>query len=112
MLGVVVRVAVTAILGLAIGFFVAVSGFADGPTAERAVVIGVILVAYALAGWCLGYRASRWYGLGLALPGLIVLLLYAGDAAERWWHLAYAALIVAVAMLGAHGGVRLGQRRA
>lgn len=94
-----------------LGFFVAVSVFADGPAAERAVVVGVTLIGYALAGWCLGYRASSWYGFGLAVPGLILLLLYGGDSDTSWWQFAYGVLILAMAVFGAYSGVRLGMRR-
>ena len=111
MLGTLVRIIVMALVGVLLGFFAAVSVFADGPAAERAVVIGVTLIGYTLAGWCLGYRSSSWYGFGLAVPGLIVLILYGGDSDNPWWHFAYGVLIVAVAVLGAYGGVRLGMRR-
>ncbi len=110
MLGIVARIIGTVILGMVIGFFVAVSAFADGQPRERAIVIGIILVAYALAGLGLGFRASVWYGPGLALPGVLLLLFVVSDTGE-WWYLLYAALLVALATGGAYGGVRLGMRR-
>ncbi|MFN8511909.1 MAG: hypothetical protein U0232_11550 [Thermomicrobiales bacterium] len=106
------RVAGTAILGVLLGFFVAVSGFADGQPGERAVVIGVIVIAYAITGLGLGYRATLWYGLGLAVPGVAVLLLYVANDDGSGWYLPYAGAIAALALGGAYLGVRLGQRRA
>jgi hypothetical protein len=83
MFGVLARIVATAFFGVLFGFFVAVSVFADAPAAERAVVVGVTLTAYALAGWCLGYRAASWYGFGLAFPGLILLMLYSSDGDKQ-----------------------------
>jgi hypothetical protein len=111
MLGRVARIVGTAILGIVIGFFVAVSGFADGSPGERAIVIAIILLAYALIGLGLGFRASVWYGLGLALPGLLLLLYVTSDTGD-WWYLLYAASIGVMATGGAHVGMRLGMRQA
>ena len=111
MLGGVVRIVCTVILGMGLGFFVAVSGFADGSARERAIVIGVILLAYGLVGLGLGFRGSAWNGLGLAVPGLGFLLLLALGGDGAWWTLGYAALIAGVAVVGAYVGVRLGEGR-
>lgn len=103
------RIASTAILGVLLGFFVAVSGFADGQPGERAIVIGVILIAYAITGLGLGYRGALWYGLGLAVPGVAVLLYLLSDEGD-WRYILYAGAIVAMAVGAACGGVRLGRR--
>jgi hypothetical protein len=105
-----VRIACAAFLGLVLAFFVAVSGFADGPTRERAVAIGLIAVAYGFVGLALGYWGSPRYGFGLAAPGVVVLLLYAVSEGN-WRFLLYAALIAAVATAGAYGGSRFDRRR-
>ena len=110
MLGRLVRIVCTAFLGMALAFFVAVSGFADGSTRERALTIGLIVVAYGFIALTLGIWGSTWYGLGLAFPALVVLLFYA--VSERNWRFVlYAALIVAVAMVAAYGGSRFNRRR-
>ena len=108
--GRVARIAATAVLGIALGFFVAVSGFADAAWDERAVTLGALLLAYGLAGVALGYRASGWYGLGLAPTGLAGLALLAALGEGRWWYLPYAALVAALAAGGAYGGA-VGSRR-
>ena len=110
----VVRTGLTAVLGMALGFFVTVSIVADGAWDERRRAIGVILLAYGLAGAALGFRASVWYGLGLALPGLAVLALFAAGGEGGWWSLLYGALIIALAAGGAYGtgGMRMGNARA
>ena len=97
------RILVTAVIGLGLGFVVAASVFADGPWDERGLTIGGVLLAYALAGTALGFRASAWYGLGLTLPGLAALAFYTATGEGRWWYLPYAALIAALAVGGAHG---------
>jgi uncharacterized protein (DUF983 family) len=109
MVGRLVRGVIAGVLGLALAFFVAVSGFADGPARERALTIGLIVVAYGLVGLALGYRGSAWYGMALALPGMVVLLLYTVSEGN-WRFPLYAALIAAVAVAGAYGGSRSGRR--
>lgn len=105
--GLVVRVIATAILGLILGFFVAISTFADGPWEERRVLIGALLLGYGLTGLALGVRASAWYGLGLAVPGLFALLLFGVGDDGPWRYLLYGALILAFAA----GGAILGATR-
>jgi hypothetical protein len=107
LVGRVARIAATAVLGMALGFLVAVSAFADAAWGERAVTLGALLLAYGLAGVALGFRASAWYGLGLALPGLAAL---AARGEGRWWYLPFAALVAALAAGGAYGGA-VGSRR-
>ena len=97
------RTGLTALLGLALGFFVAVSVLADGAWDERRQAISAILLAYGLAGAALGFRASAWYGLGLALPGLAVLALFPAGGQGGWWSLLYGTLIITWAAGGAYG---------
>ena len=106
----VARMGLTALLGMVLGFFVAVSVFADGAWDERRHIISVILLAYGLAGAALGFRASAWYGLGLALPGLAVLALFPAGGEGGWWSLLYGTLIITWAAGSAFGtgGIRTG----
>ena len=99
----VVRTVLTAVLGMALGFFVVVSVIADGPWDERRLTIGAILLGYGLAGAALGFRAAAWYGLGLALPGLAVLALLAAGGEGGWRFLLYGTLILVLAESGAYG---------
>ncbi len=110
--GSVARMVLMAVLGLTLAFFVAVSVIADGAWDERAGMIAVIVLGYGLVGAALGFRASAWYGLGLALPGLAVLALLAAGGERQWWYLLYAALIIALAGGGAYGSrvIRSGRR--
>jgi hypothetical protein len=101
--GPIVRTLLTAVLGLTLAFFVAVSIIADGPWDERAGMIGVLVLGYGLIGAVLGFRASAWYGIGLALPGLAVIALLAASGERQWWYLLYAALIIALAVGGTYG---------
>ncbi len=102
--GQVVRVVLTAAIGLTLGFFVAVSVFADGTRDERRVAIGVPLLIYGIAGAALGFDASSWYGLGLALPGVSALVWFAGLGEGHGWYLLYGALIVTLAVGGTYAG--------
>ena len=101
-LGQVERAALTAALGMALGYFVAVSAFADGTWEERRVAIGALLLLYGLAGAALGYRASAWYGLGLAVPGVVGLSLFAPVGESYGRYVLYAVLIVALGVGGAY----------
>ena len=100
--GLVVRIVVTVALGLVLGFFVAISAFADGPWEERRLLIGGLLLGYGLAGAALGLRASAWYGLGLAAPGVVVLFFLAFSGEGTWGHLLYAATIAVLSVGGAY----------
>ena len=100
--GQVARAVLTLVLGVALGFFVPVSAFADGTWGERRVTIGALLLLYGLAGAALGFRASTWYGLGLAVPGVLALSLVAPLGEGYGWYVLYAALIVALAVGGAY----------
>ena len=102
------RVALMAALGATLGFLVAVSAFADGPWGERLVTVGAILLAYGLLGAALGARASGWYGLGLALPGVAALACLGAAGEGRWWYVPYGVLIALLAGGGARasGGKR------
>ncbi len=102
--GQVARVVLTAAIGLTLGFFVAVSVFADGTWDERRVMIGVLLLIYGIAGAALGFNASIWYGLGLALPGMSALVWFAALGEGHGWYVLYGALIVALAVGGAYAG--------
>jgi hypothetical protein len=110
MIGKLIRILIAALLGLVLALFVAVSGFADGSARERALTIGLIAVAYGVVGLAIGFRGSVWYGLALAAPGLVVLLLYAVSDGSGWF-LLYAALIAVVALAGAYGGSRFDRRQ-
>ena len=110
--GPVVRTVLTAVLGMALGFFVAVSVIADGSWDERRLAIGAILLGYGLAGAALGFRTAAWYGLGLALPGLAVLALLAAGGEGGWRSLLYGVLILVLAGGGASrtSVIRTGRR--
>ena len=102
--GRVVRSVVTAMFGVILGFFVAVSAFADGSWEERADQDTPLLLGYGLAGVALGWRASARYGLGLATPGMAALAFFALSGEGAWWNLIYAAAITALAVGGAYAG--------
>ena len=110
MVGHLVRVALMAALGATGGCLVAVSAFADGPWGDRLITIGAVLLAYGLLGAALGARASGWYGLGLALPGLVALACLGAAGEGRWWYLPYGALLALIAVSAARASA--GRRRA
>lgn len=97
------RLLLTAVLGVTLGFFVAVSVFADGAGPERRATFGILLLGYGLAGAAFGVLAPPRYGLGLALPGVAALGGLAALGEGHPWHAPYAALIIASAMVGAAG---------
>jgi hypothetical protein len=87
-------------IGVGLAFFVAASVYADGQWGERVATAGVLLLAYALAGMALGYHASGWFGLGLVLPGVAVLILVSTTGEAVWWYLPYGTLIAGCAAGG------------
>lgn len=96
-------------LGLLGALFVAVSVFADGQAAERRWLILAILAGYACAGFLAGWLAASWRpGLWLSFPALVALLLFGEETALS---LAYFALILACAVIGAGAGTWARVRR-
>ena len=76
----------------------AVPAFADGTWEERRGTIGALLLLYGLVEVTLGFHAATWYGLGLAVPGVVGLSLFAPVSEGYGWYVLYAALIVAPAV--------------
>ena len=90
-------------LGLLPAFFVAVSVFADGPWAERSVLMLAIVLGYSFLGFLAGWLSASWStALWLSFPALPALLVFGEDTT---FSLVYVALIAGCAMLGGGAGV-------
>jgi competence protein ComEC len=76
----------------------------DGPSIQRAGVMGAAVIAAALAG----RPSSRWYALGLAAA--VTLLINPRSAGDPGWQLSFAA-VVAILVLGPRWRVALLARR-
>ncbi len=102
------------VLGILLGFFgVFNSVFSDGPTNERLVVVGVILVIYGLLGFAWGFFMLKYswkWGLFLSIPGSIFLLLFTISELNPYY-LVYMLLLIGMSCLGAYGGNALRNRR-
>jgi competence protein ComEC len=86
-----------------VGLYVPLAG--DGPSIQRAGVMGGAVIVAALAG----RPSSRWYALGLAAAA--TLLLNPGSAGDPGWQLSFAA-VVAILVLAPRWRVALMARRA
>lgn len=93
--------------GITLGFFgVFASVFADGGISERLIVIGIVLLIYAVLGalWGAALPIYSWqWGLFLGLPGVFLLAIFMLREFNPYYFI-YIILIITVSCLSAYGG--------